>query len=148
MTRSENPIAAAEALASAARDLALASRRFEAPIDSYRVFGNMQSAFFDLHQSLGQLADFHERTRDRAATDRGDRAMGVRYADTAAARLRAAAAAFDQATNELMAAFAVNAQIAWQPATARDALAERETQIATDAVTATRGEAEPPSLTR
>lgn len=116
LPRSEDPARAADALSEAAHDLALATRRFADPADSYQVLGNLQTTLFGLQQTLEQVAALHQREAARAATDAGDREVGRAVAEAAAERLTHAAAAIDHATDELMAGFAHNGRIAWQPA--------------------------------
>jgi len=129
LPNSEHPVQAAEAWEQAARDLALATRRFDAPIDSYTVLGNLQSGLIDLHQTLTQLVTFHEREQHRAATDRGDLTAGGELAATAAQHLTQAARTLDHATDELMAGFACNGRIAWQPDPVDTVLTERAARL-------------------
>lgn len=106
-------------LSAASRALAYATRQDEDPGDSYAILGELQATLITLHQSVHQLAAMHRNLAERAVTDDGDQAAGRHHADTAAARLDATAAHLDQATDELMAAFAENGHIAWQPITTR-----------------------------
>lgn len=127
----DDPTADAAELSAAARGLAHASRRFDEPIDSYTVLGDLHSALLSLHQSIQQIAGLHLRLADRAATDDGDYAAGLEHALVAAMRLENAAIHIDRATDQLMAGFVENGKIAWQPAPspAEQALADREADI-------------------
>lgn len=111
----EDPTTDAGELSEAARGLAHATRQFDDPADSYTVLGELQSTLFSLHQSLQQLARLHRELGDRASADDGDEVAGWIHARVAAGRLDSAAEYVDHATDELMAAFAENGRIAWQP---------------------------------
>ncbi|GAA3844776.1 hypothetical protein I6I57_13700 [Brevibacterium casei] len=126
LPRSEDPAEASEAFSEAVGDLSLASRWFKEPGESYQVLGNLQIGMIDLHQVLTQVAGFHHRTRDRAASDDGDRALGAEHADAASAHLEHAARLLDQATDELMAGFSHSGHIAWQQAPAQAVLDQRQ----------------------
>lgn len=144
----EHPVQAAEAFSTAAHDLALASRRFEEPGDSYQVLGDLQTSLIALQQTLRQVAAFHERERHRAATDAGDRAVGEGLAEAAAHHLDNAAGAVDRATDDLMAGFAKSGRIAWEPDPVTAVLTDRGTGLEiTDTPTATPGSS-PPSPAR
>lgn len=141
----EHPVQAAEAFSTAAHDLALASRRFDDPADSYRVLGDLQTSLIALQQTLRQVAAFHERERHRAATDHGDRAVGEELTEAAAHHLVNAAGAVDRATDDLMAGFAKNGRIAWQPDPVASVLADRESSLEiTDTPTTDRRSPPPP----
>lgn len=137
-TNSDDPRQAAEAFCAASEDLALASRHFDDPSDSYGVLGQLQMGMIALHQTLTQMATLHEREQHRAATDAGDRAVGAELAANAAGDLERAARFTDRATDELMSGFAQSGQIAWQQAPARQVLAERETSLETPQVALSR----------
>lgn len=111
----EDPKADADELRQAARGLAYATRNIDVPADSYEVLGSVQHALIGLHQSLQQLASWHLRYGQYAATDQGDRAAGHAHAVETAAQLTAAAMDVDRATDRVMAAWAENGHIAWQP---------------------------------
>jgi len=111
----ENPVADATEAAEALRGVAHATRTFTDPSDSYRVLGWFSTALVSLRQSLDQLADWHDRNTDHAATDDGDRRQGHYEAAMAAVELRDAADAVQQAHQSLNTAFSHNGRIAWQP---------------------------------
>ncbi|MDN5600622.1 MAG: hypothetical protein ACTIMA_09355 [Brachybacterium tyrofermentans] len=116
MSRNEDrPIEASEALAEAARDLAYASRVFDDPADSYRVLGNLQVTLADLHQSIQQVAQMHNREWIRASSDTADQVVGHTAARQAETLLQEAAASIDTAYDQLREAFSHNGRIAWQP---------------------------------
>lgn len=142
----EDPKRDAAELSEAARGLAHASRQFTDPADSYAVLGELQSTLISLHQSLLQIAALHTRNIDRASTDDADPAAGRNYAFAAAGWLETAARDLDQATDQLMTAFAANGHIAWQPVPANhdgrtlvgELLEDRAAQLSTsDTETAT-----------
>lgn len=112
----DDPRRDAAELSAAARGLAHASRDFTDPADSYAVLGELQSTLISLQQSLRQIAVLHTQNVNRASTDDADPAAGRGHAFAAAAWLESAARDIDQATDQLMAAFEANGQIAWQPA--------------------------------
>lgn len=110
----ENPAADASEAAEALRGLAHASRTISDPSDTYRVLGSLSGALMSLQQSLDQLADWHERNADHAATDDGDRATGRRDATAASDYLHHAAERVEHAHRSLNEAFNYNGRIAWQ----------------------------------
>lgn len=153
----EDPAKDAAELSEAARGLAHATRHFENPADSYRVLGDLQSTLISLHQSLRQVAAFHSRHQAHASTDRGDRVAGQAHAFAAAAWLETAARDIDQATDQLIAAFSANGQIAWQPtaapeherlSTITEVLAARAEHLQPGEPGAGGREADPPSVGR
>lgn len=105
LPRNEDPLQAAEAFSTAAHDLALASRGFDDPAESYQVLGDLQTSLIALQQTLRQMAAFHDHHRHRAVTDAGDRAAGEVLAEAAAHHLDSAARAVDRATDDLMRGF-------------------------------------------
>jgi hypothetical protein len=111
----ENPAADASEAAEALRGVAHATRTFTDPGDSYRVLGSLSTALASLQQSLDQLADWHDRNAEHAATDDGDRRQGRYEAATAAVELRDAADSIGPAHRSLNTAFSHNGRIAWQP---------------------------------
>lgn len=104
----------ADELREAARALAYATRSIKDPADTYDVLGSLQHALIGVHQSLQQLAAWHLRHGQYAATDDGDRTAGHAHAAETAARLTAAAVDVDRATDHVMSAWAENGRIAWQ----------------------------------
>ena len=117
MPTCENPAADAGEAAEALRGLAHASRNITNPSDSYRVLGSLSTALASLQQSLDQLADWHDRNAERAATDEGDHRAGRHEAVSAGVCLRDAADRVRQAHRSLNEAFSHNGRIAWQPGT-------------------------------
>jgi hypothetical protein len=111
----ENPAADASEAAEALRGVAHASRVITDPGDTYRVLGSLSTVLASLQQSLDQLAEWHDRNADHAATDDGDRRMGQGHATVAAEFLRDAADRTQQAHRSLNQAFNHNGRIAWQP---------------------------------
>lgn len=109
----------ADELAEAARGLAHASRTFERPLDTYDVLGSTHYALTSIQQSLAQIASWHDRHRDYAATDDGNRETGRELADKAGGWARIAAASLDQVVELVMRAQEENGRIAWQPHPAR-----------------------------
>lgn len=112
----DNPVADADEASEAMRGLAHASRIFTDPSDTYRVLGSVSSALMSLQQSLDQLADWHERNAEHAATDDGDRNAGRRDATAASDYLHDAADRIQHAHRSLNDAFNHNGRIAWQQA--------------------------------
>ncbi len=110
----DNPAADASEAAEALRALAHATRTFTDPSDTYRVLGSLSGALISLQQSLDQLADWHERNADHAATDDGDRAAGRGDATAAGDYLHHAAERVEHAHRSLNEAFNYNGRIAWQ----------------------------------
>ena len=115
MVTFDNPAVDADEAAEALRGLAHASRVVTDPGDTYRVLGSLSAALASLQQSLDQLADWHDRNTDYAATDDGDRQAGRRDAVAASEYLRDAAGRVQQAHGALNEAFNHNGRIAWQP---------------------------------
>lgn len=113
----ESPAADAGEAAEALRGLAHASRNITDPSDSYRVLGSLSTALASLQQSLDQLAGWHDRNAERAATDEGDHRAGRHEAVSAGVCLRDAADRVLQAHRSLNEAFSHNGRIAWQPGT-------------------------------
>lgn len=113
----ESLAADASEAAEALRGLAHASRVIADPADSYRVLGSLSTGLASLQQSLDQLADWHDRNADRAATDDGDRNAGRRDAESAGVHLHNAADSIRQAHRSLNTAFSHNGRIAWQSGT-------------------------------
>lgn len=123
----ERPVEASEALADAARDLAYASRVFDDPADSYRVLGNLQVTLADLHQSIQQVAQMHNREWIRASSDAADQVVGRTAATRAEKLLHETAASIDTAYDQLREAFAHNGRIAWQPEPAVETTSQART---------------------
>lgn len=111
----ENPAADATEAAEALRGLAHATRTFPDPTDTYQVLGSLSTALASLQQSLDQLADWHDRSANHAATDDGDQRAGRYEAASAGVCLRDAADQIAQAHRSLNEAFSHNGRIAWQP---------------------------------
>jgi hypothetical protein len=111
----ENPAADATEAADALRGVAHATRNITNPSDTYLVLGSLSTAMASLQQSLDQLADWHDRNVDCAATDDGDQRAGRYEATMTAVDLRDAADSVQQAHRSLNAAFSHNGRIAWQP---------------------------------
>lgn len=111
----EDPKADADELGQAARGLAYATRHIEAPADTYEVLGSLHQALSGVQQSLRQLASWHDRHAQFAATDDGNRAAGQGHAAKASGWLTVAAASTEQVLQLVMAAQAENGRIAWQP---------------------------------
>lgn len=146
LPNSEDPLRAAEAFSTAAHDLALATRSFENPAQSYEVLGDLQSSLMAVHQTLQQMARLHERERGRAATDAADRVMGEEFAENAAHDLERAARCIDRATDEVISGFAQSGRIAWQPGPVEAVLSERapDLEITETPPTTTGGPWSPP----
>ncbi|MGO2015767.1 MAG: hypothetical protein ACTIC1_16100 [Brevibacterium sp.] len=124
----EQPAEAAAELSGAARDLALASRRFDDGSEVYGVLGELQISLIDLHQTLQQLAQVHTSNQHLARDDSRDPDAGHAYAREAGNFLAQSAQALDTATTAFMRGFAASGHIAWEPgstltATVPDALA-------------------------
>lgn len=111
----EDPKADADELGQAARGLAYATRHIETPADTYEVLGSLHQALSGVEQSLRQLASWHNRHGQFAATDDGDRTAGQEHAVKASAWLAVAAASTEQVIQLVMKAQAENGYIAWQP---------------------------------
>ncbi|MGO1664843.1 hypothetical protein ACT3TB_16765 [Micrococcaceae sp. AOP34-BR2-30] len=136
----EDPSRDADELAEAARGLAYATRQIKIPEDTYEVLGSLHLTLARLQQGLQQLAAWHQRHGEFAATDDGDRAAGHAHAVRASALLAAAALSVENATGQVMAAHSENGRIAWQPdrhitaapnqlTALADVLAEREAAL-------------------
>lgn len=110
----ENPAADADEAADALRGLAHASRVVAEASDTYRVLGSLLASVASLRQSLDQLADWHERNADRAATDAADVPAGHREAVSAAQCLHRGADQLQHVHHWLNEVFSHNARIAWQ----------------------------------
>lgn len=115
MSTFEDPTADADELGQAARGLAYATRHIEVPADTYEVLRSLHQAMSGVQQSLRQLASWHDRHTQFAATDDGNRAAGQEHAHKASGWLTVAAASTDQVLQLVMAAQAENGRIAWQP---------------------------------
>ncbi|WP_201791455.1 hypothetical protein [Aeromicrobium sp. PE09-221] len=122
-----DPLADAAEASEALRGLAHASRVFEDPADTYRVFGDLVAGVRSLRQVLDQLATTHLDARDRAFDDDGSAAAGAASALAAADELHQAGTLLDQAYGRLDAAFSHSGRIAWhsEPVVDRDAQRER-----------------------
>ncbi|WP_408905944.1 hypothetical protein [Microbacterium mcarthurae (nom. nud.)] len=122
-----DPLADAAEASEALRGLAHASRVFDDPADTYRVFGDLVAGVRSLRQVLDQLASTHLGARDRAFDDDGSAAAGAASALAAADDLHQAGTLLDQAYDRLDAAFSHSGRIAWhpEPAVDRDAARER-----------------------
>lgn len=66
------PVADADELREAVRDLAHATRSLEDPTSIYPVLGSISAALASLSQSLHQLGDFHDGPRRKQAWMNGD----------------------------------------------------------------------------
>lgn len=121
-----DPLADAAEASEALRGLAHASRVFDDPADTYRVFGDLVSGVRSLRQVLDQLASTHLNLRDRAFDDNADHVVGAASALAAADELHQAGTLLDQAHDRLDAAFAHSGRIAWHPAPVVDRDAGRE----------------------
>ncbi|MBT2519087.1 hypothetical protein J7E29_16720 [Streptomyces sp. ISL-90] len=97
-----------------ARALAHSTGRVPAPFASYQLLGELVVTVDDLEQVCRQLAAWHDRVVDgvhyTGEDTRGDGATGT---VTAAAELRRAAAALDDAASALRAAHAANGVVRW-----------------------------------
>lgn len=125
-----DPLADAAEASEALRGLAHASRVFDDPADTYRVFGDLVAGVRSLRQVLDQLASTHLNARDRAFDD-GNPAAGAASALAAAAlaaadELHQAGTLLDQAHDRLDAAFSHSGRIAWHPEPVVDQAAARE----------------------
>lgn len=98
----------------ALRGLAHASHRITDAQETYRVLGSLSAGLLSLQQALDQLAGWHERNADHAASDGGERDAGRRDAVAAGDYLREAAGRVRQAHSELRAAFNHSGRIAWR----------------------------------
>ncbi|WP_201791517.1 hypothetical protein [Aeromicrobium sp. PE09-221] len=121
-----DPLADAAEASEALRGLAHASRVFDDPADTYRVFGDLVAGVRSLRHVLDQLADTHFNARDRAFDDDGNPAAGAASALAAADELHQAGTLLDQAYDRLDAAFSHSGRIAWHPEPVVDRDAQRE----------------------
>lgn len=121
-----DPLADAAEASEALRGLAHASRVFDDPADTYRVFGDLVAGVRSLRQVLDQLASTHLGARDRAFDDDGDPTAGAASALAAADELHQAGTLLDQAYDRLDAAFSHSGRIAWNPDPVVDRDASRE----------------------
>lgn len=121
-----DPLADAAEASEALRGLAHASRVFDDPVDTYRVFGDLVSGVRSLRQVLDQLASTHLNLRDRAFDDNADHVAGAASALAAADELHQAGTLLDQAYDHLNAAYSHSGRIAWYPAPVVDRDAARE----------------------
>ena len=121
-----DPLADAAEASEALRGLAHASRVFDDPADTYRVFGELVSGVRSLRQVLDQLANTHLNHQGQAFDDNADHAAGAASALTAADELHQAGTLLDQAYDRLDAAFTQSGRIAWHPAPTVDRDAARE----------------------
>ncbi|GAA1487408.1 hypothetical protein [Brachybacterium sacelli] len=122
-----DPLADAAEASEALRGLAHASRVFDDPADTYRVFGDLVAGVRSLRQILDHLATTHLNARDRAFDDDGNPAAGATSALAAADELHQAGTLLDQAYDRLDTAFSHSGRIAWhpEPVVDRDAARER-----------------------
>ncbi|GAB3062534.1 MULTISPECIES: hypothetical protein [Micrococcales] len=125
-----DPLADAAEASEALRGLAHASRVFDDPADTYRVFGDLVAGVRSLLQVLDQLASTHLGARDRAFDDDGDPTAGAASALAAADELHQAGTLLDQAYDRLDAAFSHSGRIAWHPEPVVDRDAARERLVA------------------
>ena len=109
----ENSAVDAGEAAEALRGLAHASRVITDPADSYRVLGSLSTALASLQQSLDQLAEWHDRNAERAATDDGDQRAGRYEAVSAGVHLGDAADSIQQAHRSLNTAFSPKPSVGW-----------------------------------
>ncbi|GAA1546487.1 hypothetical protein GCM10009691_21150 [Brevibacterium picturae] len=121
-----DPLADAAEASEALRGLAHASRVFDDPADTYRVFGDLVAGVRSLRQVLDQLAATHLNARDRAFDDDGNPVAGAASALAAADELHQAGTLLDQAYDRLDAAFSHSGRIAWHPEPVVDQAAARE----------------------
>ncbi|MCW4353462.1 hypothetical protein ONR57_09150 [Hoyosella sp. YIM 151337] len=121
-----DPLADAAEASEALPGLAHASRVFDDPADTYRVFGDLVAGVRSLRQVLDQLAATHLNARDRAFDDDGNPAAGAASALAAADELHQAGTLLDQAYDRLDAAFSHSGRIAWHPEPVIDREAARE----------------------
>ena len=121
-----DPLADAAEASEALRGLAHASRVFDDPADTYRVFGDLVAGVRSLRQVFDQLANAHLNARDRAFDDNGNPAAGAASALAAADELHQAGTLLDQAYDRLDAAFTHSGRIAWHQAPVADREAARE----------------------
>ena len=126
----EDPSRDTDELAEAARGLAYSTRQIENPKDTYEVLGSLHLTLSRIQQGLQQLAAWHQRHGQFAATDDGDRAAGHTHAVRASAALTTAALSVEDATGQVMAAHSENGRIAWQPTRDINAAPNQLTAIA------------------
>lgn len=110
-----DPLADADEASEALRGLAHATRSFDDPAQTYRVFGDLLAGVRSLEQVLDQLAAAHIAHRGRAHDDSGDHPAGAHAALAAADELHRSRVLLDQAEVRLNAAFSHSGRIAWHP---------------------------------
>lgn len=115
MVTYNDPRADADAAREALRGLAHATHSVTDPADTYAVLGALSAGFASLGQSLDQLAEWHHRNADRAATDTGSRDAGRRHAVEAADGLHDAATLVERVRAAVDEAWNANGRIAWHP---------------------------------
>lgn len=108
-----DPLADAAEASEALRGLAHASRVFENPADTYRVFGELATGLRSLRQVLDQLGGAHLAHQGHAHDDDGNHAAGAADALAAADELHLAGTLLDQAEDRLSAAHSISGRIAW-----------------------------------
>lgn len=122
-----DPIADADEASEALRALAHATRSFDDPAHTYRVFGDLLAGVRSLEQVLDQLAAAHLTHRGRAHDDIGDPLAGAHAALAAADELHRSRVLLDQAEVRLSAAFSHSGRIAWHPEPAQRETVQPET---------------------
>ncbi|MGO2193950.1 MAG: hypothetical protein ACTH43_15100 [Brachybacterium sp.] len=110
-----DPLADADEASEALRALAHATRSFDDPAQTYRVFGDLLAGVRSLEQVLDQLAAAHLTHRGRAHDDNGDPLAGTHAALAAADELHRSRVLLDQAEVRLSSAFSHSGRIAWHP---------------------------------
>lgn len=110
-----DPLADADEASEALRALAHATRSFDDPAQTYRVFGDLLAGVRSLEQVLDQLAAAHLTHRGRAHDDNGDSLAGTHAALAAADELHRSRVLLDQAEVRLSSAFSHSGRIAWHP---------------------------------
>ncbi|MGO1183969.1 MAG: hypothetical protein ACTMHS_13070 [Micrococcaceae bacterium] len=125
-----DPLADADETSEALRALAHATRSFDDPAQTYRVFGDLLAGVRSLEQVLDQLAAAHLTHRGRAHDDNGDPLAGARAALAAADELHRSRVLLDQAEVRLSAAFSHSGRIAWHPEPAQPETVQQESATA------------------
>lgn len=108
-----DPLQDAAEASEALRGLAHASRVFDNPADTYRVFGDLLSGVRSLRQVLDQLGSAHLVHRGRAHDDDGHQAIGAAEALAAADDLHHAGTLLDGVEERVNAAMTHSGRIAW-----------------------------------
>jgi len=124
MSRSQNPIVDGEEARQALRALAVATRSFDDPAQTYDVVGNLVGGLKSLEQVLDQLSSAHMSAAASARTGKGDHWAGVEEAYAAASALQRASALVARAGLAADRATQHSGRIAWDFAAAAVPVAE------------------------